>query len=142
MTNEEFYKNELIEILNAIQKVRMSDLSLPFYIEEAIVSFYLKVNIEYGLDLIRDIKRKLIIKEKTWYKTRNGRNRFVYAIIDEWFRKTHTEPVRTIDVDGMVGTRHINGASYAASENDYDLIRECTPEEVKEIEAKLMGKLK
>lgn len=136
MTDEEFYKNKLLALCNNMLIVDKENIQ--HYLGDDIEPI-IKIKDNRDKELV-DLKRKRIIKEKTWYKTRDGGNRFVYAIFDDRFRKHHNEPVRTINIDGMVGTRCENGACFAHMENNFDLMRECTPEEVREIEDKLRGK--
>lgn len=138
MTDEEFYKNLLIEIFNehfGKQFFDNKDLFMPTHWAN-------KLEYLWEEPELINIKRKLIIKEKTWYKLRNGQIRYVFAVVplDFYFPCEMRQRVLCFDENGR-SYRHLDGTMTGKGiSDDYDLIRECTPEEVKEIEAKLTEK--
>jgi len=121
MNDAEFYKNLLLQALNGCR-----------------CSIRLGEDVELKLDNGKfvDVKRKLILKEKTWYRTRNNGVRFILTIFPCWYKSENQVWVLNPD-SGLGSNRYSNGLFTLNSENQEDLIRECTAEEVKEIEDKL-----
>lgn len=138
MTDEEFYKNIIITILNQhFRKEYVENIDL-------FMDSHWARKLEYTLkgDEIIDIKRKLIIKEKTWYLTRANDFKYIVAILPTLF---DSKPVLTWSgrfnpADRIEAEYYLSGTVWDNDTCQNDLMRECTPEEVKEIEDKLRGK--
>jgi hypothetical protein len=134
MTDEKFYKNTLTTLINMQQRPLF--LQLTNDIREHFPE------IEFNIDLngfIKNLKRKLIIKEKTWYKTRNdGR---VYIIgCDPYIKNLQLKIVgKHLDTE-QIFSFNSDGSYFHTHESILDLVSECTPEEVKKIEEALMKK--
>jgi len=136
MTDEEFYKNALLEALKLIYKY------VPHLQDKNKLEEIFSLSIEdvdsnlCGYSML-NIKRKLILKEKTWYKTKDEEEAiYVAAILPSIFSVKY--PVLAINSDGVETPYTLSGCYYESErEHDRNLWRECTPAEVKEIEDKL-----
>lgn len=125
MTDEEFYKNKVIELLNKLEWLSLDGLEVKADSDGRVI----------------DIKRKLIIKEKTWYKIRSGERLYIIGLFPPWIQACY--PVVGSLLNG-VSQYFTKDGRYSNStedkESDWDIMSECTSEEVREIEDKLRGK--
>ena len=133
MNNEDFYKDTLIKLLNdgAIGHVWNS----PIWNEIEIIW-------EDGKKIV-DVKGKIPIKEKTWYRTRRGHNVYIYAILPGWTNLDYM--VKGIEI---INPRYSNqdesvnftaSGRFSTSDSDHptDLCGLCTSQQVAEIEKQL-----
>jgi len=134
MTDEEFYKNKLIALCNNMLIVDKGNIR--HYLGDDIEPI-IKIKDNGDKELV-DLKCKLIIKEKTWYKSRANKDIFIAGRLPELLHLD--ECILGVDTDGFLMRYRVNGFRDENIISCDDLIRECTPEEVKEIEDKLREK--
>ena len=131
MTNEEFYKNLALKAIG-LYRDEVCGGAVNNNFPEADIEWQVNPN---GQDRVINIKRKLILKEKTWYLTKNGDNLFTIGFKPEWLN--HSQRLVCVNSTGYLFTFLLDGQYYSDRPSSFDLDRECTPEEVKDIEDKL-----
>jgi len=125
MNNEEFYKNLAIRLLNAVQDPLYTSILKDFPIEET-----------RRYTTIIDIKRKLMMEEKRWYKTSQPSQYLGAYILGKW--EYYNKWIWKAYVVKRDGTHFFHGFDTSGADSGgTTLIAECTPEEVEEIEKKL-----
>lgn len=138
MNNEEFYKNKLISLINDLcEKLNLRSYASLIYLDGSIEA------VEENGRLI-DLKRNLIIKEKTWYKTGNNDCVYIYGSIPEFLRNEYLIwPFSGAIFASFDDNKFFHSTTYTISgkcsspREEWNIIRECTSEEAEEIEKSL-----